>query len=113
MVTVPNLPTLVTQTRRLDQVESRTREAIALLLELPSDSFDLALEISLPADLQATQDRVFHLRERAGQAEDEARRAERRVHELLAGRRRRRRRGGSASLSTRALYNRDPAVGEG
>jgi hypothetical protein len=41
------------QTRRLEQVEATAREAIALALDEPPDSFELSVSISVPDDLGA------------------------------------------------------------
>lgn len=41
------------QTRRLEQVEATAREAIALALDVPPDSFEISISISVPDDLSA------------------------------------------------------------
>ena len=38
------------QTRRLDRAETVAREAIALALDVPDDSFTMAIEVELPED---------------------------------------------------------------
>lgn len=43
-VSVPELRGVHTQARRLDQAETMAREAIALLLEFPEDSFTVVVE---------------------------------------------------------------------
>lgn len=40
-----------TQSRRLDRVEEAAREAIALALDVPSDSFDVDVEVHLPQEV--------------------------------------------------------------
>jgi predicted RNase H-like HicB family nuclease len=46
-ITVPELKGLHTQAKRLDQVEPVVRDAIALVLNIPSDSFDVDVEPKL------------------------------------------------------------------
>lgn len=48
LVTVLDLPRARTQARRLDRVESTARDLISLLLQVPSDSFDLETDVRLP-----------------------------------------------------------------
>lgn len=48
-VEVPEVPGVHTQARRLDQAEAMAREAIALMLDVPPDSFAVEIE-----DLQLT-----------------------------------------------------------
>jgi len=45
---VPEIPGVFSQARRLDQTEYMARDAIALMLELPEDSFDVVVEAQLP-----------------------------------------------------------------
>ncbi len=40
-----------TQTKRLDQVEDMSREAIALALDVPESTIDVEVEFDIPADL--------------------------------------------------------------
>ncbi len=40
-----------TQTRRIDQIDATVREAIALALDVSSDTFDVAVQIEMPGDL--------------------------------------------------------------
>jgi predicted RNase H-like HicB family nuclease len=47
-VRVPDLPGVFTQARRLDQVEPLVRDAIALWLEKPAQSFDVTIEPHVP-----------------------------------------------------------------
>jgi predicted RNase H-like HicB family nuclease len=42
-VHVPEVPGVFTQARRLDQAEAMVRDALALMLEVPEDSFDVEL----------------------------------------------------------------------
>jgi predicted RNase H-like HicB family nuclease len=50
-VDVPDVPGVHPQAKRLDQAESMARDAIALMLEVPSDSFDVEVEPVLDADV--------------------------------------------------------------
>lgn len=47
-IEVPEVEGVFTQARRLEQVEDVTREAIALMLDVAEDSFDVALSVDLP-----------------------------------------------------------------
>ena len=42
-ITVAELPGVFSQARRLDQIESMARDAIALWLDSPKDSFDVTV----------------------------------------------------------------------
>lgn len=46
-IEVPEIPGVFSQARRIDLVEPMAREAIALMLEVPEDSFDVAVEPDL------------------------------------------------------------------
>ncbi len=70
-ISVPELRGVRTQARRLDQAEAMVREAIALMLDVPEDSFDVVLSPHLP---ERTELAVDELRRRKGQA-DAAQRA--------------------------------------
>jgi predicted RNase H-like HicB family nuclease len=70
-ISVPELRGVRTQARRLDQAEAMVREAIALMLDVPEDSFDVVLAPHLP---ERTELAVDELRRRKGQA-DAAQRA--------------------------------------
>jgi predicted RNase H-like HicB family nuclease len=47
-VTVPELKGVHTQAKRLNQVEAMVREAIALFLDAPADSFDITVKPEVP-----------------------------------------------------------------
>jgi len=51
-ITVDELPGVFSQARRLDQVEAMARDAISLLLEIPSGAFDLSLRQTLSPDTE-------------------------------------------------------------
>lgn len=43
-ISVPQINGVHSQARRLDQVRATAREAIALMLDVPADSFDVEVE---------------------------------------------------------------------
>ncbi|HZW30178.1 MAG TPA: hypothetical protein VFF52_05680 [Isosphaeraceae bacterium] len=53
------------QAHRLDQVERMVRDAIATMLEIPPDAFDVVVEVGLPEHLEAEVARVRELRREA------------------------------------------------
>lgn len=57
----------VTQARRLDQVEAMAREAVSLLLEVSTDSFDLEVVPELPEPLAEALAETQRLRLQAEQ----------------------------------------------
>lgn len=71
---VPELPGVHSQARRLDQVDAMAREAIALLLGVAEDSFDLAIHPDLASlgGLQASIEAALEAREAAELAQDRA-----------------------------------------
>jgi predicted RNase H-like HicB family nuclease len=73
-IEVPELRGVHSQARRLDQVESMAREVIALMLEVPEDSFDVVVEPDL-ASLGGVREAVeaaLGERERANAAQEAA-----------------------------------------
>jgi hypothetical protein len=62
------------QARRLDQVDSVVREAIARMLQTPVDSFDVAVQVDLPSlgALQSTVEEALRAREAAEKAQRRA-----------------------------------------
>ena len=74
-----------TQARTLAEVEPMARDLIAIMDDIPADSFDLKVTLTLPADVQAELDRSAQLREQAArsqaQAAQLARRAARRLRD--------------------------------
>ena len=65
-ISVPGLRGVHTQARRLEKAEAMVRDAIALFLDVPSDSFDVRIEPVLPRDLQGKVGRARKVR---GEAE--------------------------------------------
>jgi len=51
-IEVPEIPGVFSQARRLDQAEHMARDAIAWMLEVPEDSFDVVVEAQLPRGIQ-------------------------------------------------------------
>jgi predicted RNase H-like HicB family nuclease len=66
-ITIPELKGVHSQVRRPDQADSMAHEAISLFLDVPSDSFEVAIVQVLPATVQAEVDRALAAR---GEAED-------------------------------------------
>ena len=64
-IEVPELAGVFSQARRLDQVETMARDAIALTLDVAPDSFDVTVEPVLPTALQQVVDAVRASREEA------------------------------------------------
>ncbi len=65
-ISVPELRGVHTQARRLEKAEAMVRDAIALFLDVASDSFDIRIEPVLPRDLQGKVGRARKVR---GEAE--------------------------------------------
>lgn len=55
-ISVAGLTGALTQVRRLDQAEAVTREVIALLLDVPEDSFDISVTPDLTESQRAAMD---------------------------------------------------------
>lgn len=71
-IVVPELPGVFSQSRRLDQVEAMTRDAISLWFDEPEKTFDVVTKIAgLPADIE----KVVALAVTARARRDEANRA--------------------------------------
>ena len=70
VVTVPELDGVFTQSRRLDRVEDLARDAIALWLEKPADSFAIDVRASVP-ELDDQIAEVDHARREADRLREE------------------------------------------
>ncbi len=74
-----------TQARTLREAESMARDLVAIMDDIPADSFDLDMTIILPAEVREELDRSAELREQAArsqaQAAQLARRAARRLRD--------------------------------
>lgn len=53
IVSIPDVPGAHTQVRHLREAEAMAREVVALMLEVPEDSFLLDVESKIPADVRA------------------------------------------------------------
>jgi predicted RNase H-like HicB family nuclease len=73
-IEVPQVPGVHSQARRLDQVEAMAREAIALLLDVAADSFDLVVEPDLGSlgDLRQSIEDALETRNAAERAQNRA-----------------------------------------
>jgi predicted RNase H-like HicB family nuclease len=71
-IQVEELDGVWTQARRLDQVEAMTRDAIALLLEVPEDSFDVAVRVELPDEMRTAIEELHAAKANAEAASAEA-----------------------------------------
>ena len=73
-IDVPELPAVFSQARRLDQVESMAREVIALMLNVPEDSFDITVEPDFDSlgGVREAIEAALRERERASAAQDAA-----------------------------------------
>ncbi len=67
-LTVPEVPGAVTQVRSLSQAEEYAREAIAFVLDVPPESFDLSIDPAL-GGLEHEVREVRHETHRAEQAQ--------------------------------------------
>jgi predicted RNase H-like HicB family nuclease len=85
VVTVPEVPGAVTQSRRLDHVASDVAEVLSLLTGEAPDAYELTLETHLPNSVGVDTERARILRleaDRAGAIAQEATaRAARRLHD--------------------------------
>ncbi|MGW5240691.1 type II toxin-antitoxin system HicB family antitoxin [Monashia sp. NPDC004114] len=67
LVTSPDAPGAVSQVRSVSHAEEHAREAIAFVLDVPEDSFDITLVIELPGPLEgevkAAKDAIAELAE--------------------------------------------------
>jgi hypothetical protein len=74
-----------TQARTLREVEAMARDLIAIMDDIPADSFDLDVTLTLPADVRTELERSAELREQAARSQAQAaqlvRRAARRLRD--------------------------------
>ena len=75
-----------TQARSLSEAEAMARDLIAIMADVPQNSFDVDMKIILPEDVQLELDQSVALREQAKQSQAEAARlardAAQRLHTL-------------------------------
>jgi len=84
-IEVPQLRGVHSQARRLDQVEAMAREAIALLRDVPADSFDVRVEPHLDPDAEATVAAATTASQKARGAAEDASRLQREAARALVG----------------------------
>jgi predicted RNase H-like HicB family nuclease len=80
---VPDLPGVFSQAKRLDKAEEAARDAIALMLDIAPDSFDVTIEPELSADERAAIAAAAAANQAAEEAAEAARIAGRRAAEVL------------------------------
>jgi hypothetical protein len=73
----------VTQARTLREVEPMARDLIAIMEDVPADSFGVKVRVSLPAEVLAELERSAELREQAARSQAEAARLARRAARRL------------------------------
>jgi hypothetical protein len=72
-----------TQARSLREVRAMARDLIAIMDDIPADSFDLDITITLPADVETELARSAELREAAATSQAQAAQATRRAARRL------------------------------
>ena len=50
-IQLPSLENVFTQARNVDEIESMTRDAISIVLEIPADAFDLEFNFESDKDI--------------------------------------------------------------
>ena len=71
-IRIAELPGVFSQARRLDRVGDVARDAIALFLDVPSDSFDVIVNQVLSNEAQVVVDAAIEAREEARQQQEVA-----------------------------------------
>lgn len=72
LIEVPEIPGAVSQARSLREVESMVRDLIAVMLEVPTDSFEINVHVELPEQVAARVKRVDVLRKLSADSQAEA-----------------------------------------
>jgi len=70
-----------TQARTLREAESMARDLIAIMDDIPADSFDLDIAIILPAEVRAELDQSAELRQQAARSQAQAAQLARRLRD--------------------------------
>jgi hypothetical protein len=83
-LTFPDVAFVYAQTRRLDQVESTGRRALAAKLDLSPDDLDVEIQLRLPGDLEQARATVNERRQVADVAQRDATDATRGLARSLA-----------------------------
>lgn len=68
-VRIPGVDGAFTQARRIDQIEAMARDVIALMLDVPEDSFDLDVHVDLPPEAEEGVRRLQKARQEAYDAQ--------------------------------------------
>jgi len=84
-ITVPELDGRVTQAKRLDQVEGAVRSLVSLILDIPTDSFEVVVQPVLPDPASEDVRRARELRSEADRITEAASKATRKAVRQLAG----------------------------
>lgn len=85
-IDVPDAQGVHTQARRLEQVEAMARDAVALLCNVPADSFDVTVEPHLDDEAELTLAASAEATRRAREAADTASRLQREAATTLVTR---------------------------
>lgn len=83
VIRVPEIRGVHSQARRLGDVEYMARDAIALMLEVPADSFDVEVVPTLGHTVEAEVQRARELRAEAERSQRQASEAQRQAVERL------------------------------
>src|SRR6266498_4967388 len=84
-ITVPELDGRLTQARRLDQVEEMVRSLVSLIVDIPADSFEVAIQPNLPSSASDEVRQAIELRSEADRIAEAASKATRKAARQLAG----------------------------
>ncbi len=84
-ITVPELDGRLTQARRLDQVEEMVRSLVSLIVDIPADSFEVAIQPNLPSSASDEVRQAIELRSEADRTAEAASKATRKAARQLAG----------------------------
>jgi predicted RNase H-like HicB family nuclease len=74
-ITVPEIKGVFSQARRLDQVEAMAREAVALMLDVAPDSFEIEVKPEVPSEVTVARQARTALRQAELSAEEATRSA--------------------------------------
>jgi predicted RNase H-like HicB family nuclease len=84
IITVPELDGRVTQAKRLDQVERMVRSLVAIVLDVPKDSFEIVIKTVMPDAILTELREVDALRREAEAVSERASKATRKAAKDLA-----------------------------
>lgn len=83
VISVPGVRGVHTQARRIGQIEATVRDALALVLEVDPESFDVDYDVVLPGPLAELTEQVAAIRQEAEVAQADASRLMRETAERL------------------------------